>query len=316
MTEVTYRPFAGEDLDAVVALLTLALPLEGITRDLFARKVLLDPNFDPAGAPVAIADGSIVGFALAMARRVPLEGAMPDANSGYITLLAVDEQWRDRGVGSGLVERVEAYLSSQSRQLVLISPYSPGYFTPGVDVSTGAEALRFLCNRGYTELYRPLSMSCDPAEAQAPSWVQDRKRTQVAKGLVITPYRSEWTIALLAFAASEFPGDWQRVIRETATRIEEGANPERLWLATEHGAVLGFSHYEGERFGPIGIAESQRGRGLGHILMFHTLASMSRAGARKAFFLWSNEQTAARLYSSAGFTEARRFAVLRKELPK
>jgi len=313
---VIYRPLSGEDLDAVVALLADAMPNEGIGRNVFARKVLLDPNFDPAGAPVAVDGDAIVGFALAIARRVPLEGCVPDGDRGYITLLAVDERRRHQGIGAALVERAEGYLSTQERRLVLVSPYSPGYFTPGVDVEAGAEALRFLTARGYAELYRPLSMSCDPCEAQTPAWVDERERAQTAEGLVIEPYRAERAPAMLEFAAREFPGDWQRVIREAATRIEESADAERLWLAVEQGTVIGFSHYEGERFGPIGIAADQRGRGLGHMLLFRTLGSMSRAGARKAFFLWSNEQTAERLYRSAGFTDARRFAVLRKELPK
>ena len=54
--------------------------------------------------------------------------------------------------------------------------------------------------------------------------------------------------------------------------------------------------------------------GLGHLLMFRALQVMREAGSRTAWFLWSDDATAARLYHAAGFKERRRFALLRKEL--
>jgi GNAT superfamily N-acetyltransferase len=77
--------------------------------------------------------------------------------------------------------------------------------------------------------------------------------------------------------------------------------------------VLGFAHHLNERFGPIGVSAAERGRGLGHLLMFRTLAAMREQGFRSAWFLWSDDATARRLYDCAGFQERRRFAVLRKE---
>jgi hypothetical protein len=48
--------------------------------------------------------------------------------------------------------------------------------------------------------------------------------------------------------------------------------------------------------------------------MYQTLLAQRDAGFRAAWFLWSDDKTAARLYNGAGFTEVRRFALLRKEL--
>jgi predicted GNAT family acetyltransferase len=41
---------------------------------------------------------------------------------------------------------------------------------------------------------------------------------------------------------------------------------------------------------------------------------MRLLGLHTAFFMWSDDQTAERLYHAAGFVETRRFALLRKEL--
>ena len=48
--------------------------------------------------------------------------------------------------------------------------------------------------------------------------------------------------------------------------------------------------------------------------MFAALRAMREEGFCTAWFLWSDDRTAARLYASAGFREVRRFALLRKEL--
>jgi hypothetical protein len=48
--------------------------------------------------------------------------------------------------------------------------------------------------------------------------------------------------------------------------------------------------------------------------MYETLTAQRHAGFRTAWFLWSDDKTAARLYDEAGFKEVRRFALMRKEL--
>jgi hypothetical protein len=46
--------------------------------------------------------------------------------------------------------------------------------------------------------------------------------------------------------------------------------------------------------------------------MYETLIAQRDAGFRTAWFLWSDDKTAARLYTDAGFKPIRRFALLRK----
>ena len=48
--------------------------------------------------------------------------------------------------------------------------------------------------------------------------------------------------------------------------------------------------------------------------MFRTLQAQRDAGFRAAWFLWSDDKTADRIYNGAGFREVRRFALMRKEL--
>jgi len=58
-------------------------------------------------------------------------------------------------------------------------------------------------------------------------------------------------------------------------------NPVSCWLATEGGKVLGFACYETTArgfFGPSGVDESARGRGIGKALLLKCLESMREMG--------------------------------------
>jgi GNAT superfamily N-acetyltransferase len=256
----------------------------------------------------------VVGFCLALARQTPLENAPPDADRGYITLFGVAPDIRRRGIGTGLLDGAEKYLRAQGRKAIMIASYAPNYFLPGVDVAAYEPALRFFARHGYKEVYRPLAMETPLWSDRTPAWVREKERELERRGVQFQAYSPQLTLALLEFVQREFPGDWVRVVRETAARVLAGDCPKRLLAAVENGKVLAFSHYENERFGPIGVAASERGRCLGQVLMYKTLAAQRDAGFRTAWFLWSDDKTAARIYTAAGFKEVRRFALLRKEL--
>jgi mycothiol synthase len=314
LTSDLIRPFQQTDLAGVLGVLAGAMPADPISKSRFTRQVLLDPNFRAEGMPVAIRNGEATGFCLALARQTPLENAPPDADRGYITLIAVAPSAQRQGVGAKLLEHAEDFLRSQGRSVVMVSSYAPGYFLPGVDVNAYAGALSFFAAHGYAEVYRPIAMQTSLWDFSTPTWVKDRHEKLAGEGVQIVAYTPAITLPLLDFAKQEFPGDWVRVVRETAGRILTGESPARLLVALDSGAVVGFSHYENERFGPIGVAASQRGRGVGQVLMYATLQAQREAGFRTAWFLWSDDKTAARLYTGAGFKETRRFAILKKSI--
>ena len=310
----TIEPFKPCDLNGVLRVLAEAMPADPISPAKFVRQVLLDHNFRAAGAPVARIGDQIVGFCLSIARQVPLENAPSDAHRGYITLFGVAPKFQRQGIGAKLLESAEAYLKSQDRKLIMVSSYAPGYFICGVDVNAYASGLSFFAKHGYKEVCRPIAMEIPLWSFSVPGWVAEKRAKLAGEGVAVEAYRPELTLPILEFAEKEFQGDWVRVYRETMGRIMLGDAPSRIIVAHESGRVIGFSHHDNERFGPIGIAESQRGRGLGHILMYETLTAQRQAGFRTAWFLWSDDKTAARLYNVAGFKEVRRFALMRKEI--
>lgn len=311
---VTIRSYLDTDLHPILDVLRETMPQEAISETRFTRQVLLDPNFRREGAAVAEADGEIAGFCLSIARQVPLENAPLDSDRGYITLLGVLPRHQRIGIGSRLLKWAEDYLRSQNRTTVMISSYAPGYFIPGVDVDAHLQALPFFQKHGFEETYRPLAMQAPLWDRQKPVWLLEVEQKAADAGLDIQPYAGNLTLKILDFVAREFPGDWVRVVREAMHRILEGDSPTRLLIALDQGEIVGFAHFDRERFGPIGVATSQRGRGIGQMLMFRTLEAQRAMGFNVAWFLWSDDKTATRLYNGAGFKEVRRFALLRKTL--
>ena len=287
------------------------MPVDPISESRFVRQVLLDQNFRAEGAPVAKIGEEVVGFCLSIARQMPLENAPPDEDRGYITIFAVAPKFQRRGIGSQLLAHAENYLRSQGRKLCLISPYSPGYFTCGVDVKAYAPAVSFFAKHENQEISRPIAMHINLWDLVVPQWVQEKRAMLDSQGIKVEPYRSELTLPLLRFATEEFKGDWIRFARDGMRSIQLGDSPGRLMIARRNDEVLGFSHHEAERFGPIGVAATERGNGIGHVLMYETLRAQQLAGFRIAWFLWSDDKTAERIYSAAGFREVRRFAILR-----
>jgi GNAT superfamily N-acetyltransferase len=310
-----------EALDAINA----ANPEHPLSLGTFSKKVLEDPNHLDEGSLVAILNGQVVGYCLAIGRQVPLENAPPDNDRGYITLFGVSSPFQRRGIGSALLAEAEAFHRRQGRQTIWISPYAPNYFTPGVDVRSQADGLEFLKRRGYAEAYRPLAMRLKLADLKVPEWVAQRRAGLEKAERPIkfwnsskAPLPESLTAPLLEFAKRHFPGDWVRVIREALAATSRGSRDRGLAIATRSDAsglqVLGFAHFEAGRFGPIGVAPHERGQGLGYILMVDALEAQREQGHPLAWFMWTDDRTAERLYKPMGFQEARRFAVLKKSL--
>jgi mycothiol synthase len=297
----------------VTELAQSCLPAEMMSPAKFARYVLLDPNYACEGALMAKAGNIVAGFVYATARTPPADES--DAERGFIVTLFVAERFRRQGVGSRLIAAAEQSLRARGRSLAMVCPYGPSYFTPGVDVNAYPAAVALFQRCGYEQASRPISMQVDLPQLTEIEFVQQKRRELEAAGAKVETYRPDLTRPILDFARAEFGVDWHDVYRDAMLLINRGlAAPQRILAVECGGKILGISHWDGERFGPIGVADSERSRGIGQILMFDTLKQQRLAGHSVAWFLWSDDKTARRLYDNAGFKEVRRFAVMKKTL--
>jgi GNAT superfamily N-acetyltransferase len=149
--------------------------------------------------------------------------------------------------------------------------------------------------------YRPLQEAVDQA-------VHLR-----SEGIAVRRAEAGDIVPLVQFLQAHFPhwrGDAIGVMHELF-----GHDPRQvtLHLAEDNGVIIGYAQSRAERFGPFGVDESYRGRGVGAALLATVLPAMRARGYHCAWFLWTSDR-AARLYTAHGFREVRRFALMTKDL--
>jgi ribosomal protein S18 acetylase RimI-like enzyme len=309
------RPYQGADEAALLNVWQQAMPHDRIDEAIFRTKVLLDPNFQPENLPVALENNQLVGFVLALTRRVPLylQGLEPEKS--WISAFGVLPDFRRRGIGSALFAHVLDRLKADGRKTVEISPYVPNYFAPGIDIAyTGT--VEFLQQHfGFNIIEQPISMGVNLTDFQIPDEIVElQQRRERDDDLVIRPVRSADLPDLMPFISDNFGWDWYRHLQEYLVEYFGDSSRQVCFLVARlHGRVVGFCGQRRERFGPFGVDASVRNLGIGRILLFRCLAEMSARQLYYTYFMWTGED-AARLYSLAGFRKRREFVILSKDL--
>ncbi len=268
----------------------------------------------PENLPVAVVDGRVVGFVLALTRQVPLflQGLEPD--KAWITAFGVHPDYQRHGIGQAIFQHVIDNL--KGRQTLDISPYVPNYFVPGVDAKAYPGAITFLEKAvGFKTLDHAISMGADLTGFQIPPDILElERRRERQDGVTIRPISAADLPDLMPFIAEYFGWDWYRHAQDyLLEHFGDSPNQICFLVARKHGQIVGYCQQRRERFGPFGVREDERNLGIGRLLLFRCLATMSARHIFYAYFLWTGED-AARLYSLAGFKRRREFVLFRRHL--
>ncbi len=314
----TVRSFRSGDGAALAEAWTRSAPQDGITQRRLRDLILLDRNFDSDGLLIAEDQGSIVGAAYAVRRRVAHHGDDLEATTGWIPFFFVVPTHRRAGLGRALLTRAFIWLRQHGIREVVFSAYTPNYVLPGLDAQRYPEASALLASLGFTRIEHPSAMDRSLIGYEMPQDVRDRVEALRRDGWYLGTPDDDDLVPLIHMAGASFNSDWARAIREG---IVGGMPTERIIIAKNpEGALLGWAMhgtYESviERFGPFGVLPESRGTGLGKVLLHLTLERMTALGAHSAWFLWADEgSTASALYAKTGFTATRTFDILRAEI--
>lgn len=306
-----YRPYAGGDETALVACWARGCPRDQVSLGRFVRTTLLDDNFDEEGLIEARDNqDNVVGFVHAVADAESAGG------DGWIPVLVVDPGYRRQGIGRQLLRRAERYLEARGCARVLVSPYAPGYYYPGVPVGRYPGSTELFEHCGYNKFATAVAMDRSLVDYQVPEEVAKEKWRLEADGWCFGPPSVQWYTRLLKMCGS-LSDDWARIVRDA---LRHGASPEQIQVATHGEEIAGFAMfgtYAGcaDRFGPFGVVPERRRLGLGNIILHETLREMAAQSLHCAWFLWTDEDDAAgRLYKRAGFEVTRRFALYGRAL--
>jgi GNAT superfamily N-acetyltransferase len=227
--------------------------------------------------------------------------------------LGVVSSWRRHGIGRSLVDHVAAFWAAQGITRIVVGPYVPAYVTPGVDEGAYPDAVTFLEELGFRTDSRPLSMRVLLTGYRPHGDAARLRQDLTAARVHIRPVLPADIVPLLEFLDRHFP-HW-RADATGVLQVIAGGDPAAVTMhvATERDEIVGFAQSRGERFGPFGVSEACRGRGVGAVLLSTTLTAMRAQGFHCAWFLWTTDR-AARLYEKHGFAEVRRFAIMSREI--
>jgi mycothiol synthase len=312
---LTLSRFTDRDRTALLDLWAQALPLDAITESTLETRVLLDENFDPELFLLARDGQWLMGFVLGhVALRIPLAEHDPEGTRSWITAIGIDPgaEWDE--AGSCLLAGVEERFRARGKRDCFVASYPPGYFTPGIDRKNYPTLLRFLERNGYQEVKQAISMDASVVLFQVPPEILDLEHKLAEQGILIRVYRPDDLLRFLDFLQRTMQTDWVRVERTNLKKIATGGfSPEQITLVVCGDEIIGYCQFEGSHFGPFGVSEAHQGKGIGTVLLARTLERMRMQGYHNAWVMWTDD-LAARVYAKFGFTETRRFSILRKPL--
>ena len=311
-------PYQPEMLPRVIAVWNAALGgLFPLRETVFVQNATASAHFDREGLWVAVAAAHrVVGMSLAKVAREPLAADGWLSDRGWISLIAVHPSFQRRGVGRALLSRAEAFLRTRSRRRSILGG-DPGHFLPGVP--HGEAALAFFAAAGYEFEGEAYDLRRSVAGYATPAAVM--KAVRAHPDLEIRSLRSGEEGQLLAFLDETFPGRWRYTVGQ---HLDAGGAIADIMGVVRARAVLGFAQlfHPGSRLigpsmtwtsngadpvaglGPMGLAPTLRGRGLGLALLDRSIQHLSALGAQEIIVDWTG---LTRFYGRLGFSTWKRY---------
>ena len=206
----------------------------------FRQRVLAHADFDPEGAFIARVDNRVAGFALAVA---PGQG-----ETGYLSVLMVDSDFRRKGFGGRLLNAAGEFLAGRGCTEMRIGyKGNPITFATGVDMKTPAYTFflnQGFRNRGSVSLFMETTFDEFELREEIEDYIDDNRSQGVLFGLCDAGHRE----ALCAFMVELFPGGWEASVKGCL----DGEAPYPVFVATDGPAVVGFA-------GPVRVGQDGSG---------------------------------------------------------
>jgi predicted N-acetyltransferase YhbS len=273
--------------------------------DLLKLNTVESPIFDWGVSQVNLRDGKPEGF-VAFKRSAAGLFKGPSIDQAHLTAIA----YREPKVAVDMMADAKRVLRNRGINKVVFGADSR-HFWPGCPADCGA-ICGFLMVEGFEESGEAHDLECDLSTYEPARPIpSDFEFRRIGN--------EEDLVALRVFMEQEFPGRWNHDVFDKIS-IE---GPENcVFAAFKSNDVLGFallqdwSHARpigggvwrvslGENWGslgPIGVAKSERGKGLGHGLLSAALSDLKLKGVKNCIIDWT---TLDGFYGAHGFKVSR-----------
>ncbi len=301
-------------INDVISLWNKTLSFDLINQERFYNRIVLDDNFKTNYFLLAIEDNCLIGFVFGIKRQIPYLERGLESERAWINIIAVDEERQRQGVGTALVNEVEKRFIEDGVKEITLCAYSPNYLTPGID-KRYHKGIHFFEKLGYLNTGDAVSMKCDLWNYVMSHQTRQKIDHLKDEGIVIKPFTKEYTIKLLHFLDVNFGAGWKR---NALMAMQNDESHDTIFISVDKDDnILGFvmRKIDGNdaRFGPIGVLESIRSKGLGGLLLETMMEDLKKREIYEMYFLWTHG-AAMRFYERHGFDVFRGYDLYRKGL--
>ncbi|MFH0793807.1 MAG: GNAT family N-acetyltransferase, partial [bacterium] len=218
-------------------------------------------------------------------------------------------------VGQALLDDTFEFFRKRNRKEIVIAPYTPNYFVPGIDKENYAEGVRLFQKNGFAEYSEGIAMDASIPLFRLTPEVIEKERALAAEEIIFRPLGREDILPYQQFLKECMPGPWVEDARRNLLDATKGIfDYDACLLALDGGKIIGYCAFEREHYGPYGVSDKYQGKGIGTVLMARTLDLMRQKGYHSAWVLWTGERAAKGVYGRLGFKITRRFAIMKKTL--
>lgn len=300
--------FRNADIDKLVALWNTYYPDQfQVDSQIFRQNTVESPTFDWGASAIEVCDDEIWGFVAIKQSPNPKLYAGPNSDTSHVSALAYTEP----EVGIDLLHGAKQLLKNRGVHQLLYGMDSRHFF-PGCP-DDAAKLCTFLMVEGFEKSGGHFDLERDLADYVNPvrplGGIQFREATE-----------GDMT-SVKQFFAAEFPDRWRY---DVMAKISAEGIGNTLYGAFDGSRMIGFALLQdwrhkmpiggavwrcslGERWGslgPIGVAKSERGRGVGDALLGEALSNLQHRGVRRCIIDWTTLED---YYGKHGFEITRRY---------
>lgn len=267
----------------------------------------------------------LLGFGICLNRKTNNDDYY---QNGYLNTVIVKKEYRNKGIGSQLLQNMEKYLKESGRAASIAAYYLPlcyEWYIPHTNkhnhpcapaIRVNSQEYFFLLHNGYEAVTFCDAFHLDLIDYNISTEIQKILDECEKEGITIELYDKNKHYGLDEFYKDLNIYDFEKVIKENLA-LE---NPFPFLVVSDHGKICGWTgamynedtgrgHFDG-----IAILDKVRGRGLGKAL-FSLLAYHSKLNGAKFMTFYTGLNNIARyIYIKAGFKIVQTFAIMKKKL--
>jgi len=275
-----------EHLDELHPFLNRYLERDFITRHMFNRVLIDDPNMDYKYVYLALENNELIGVLIGVRRiRMPRELVEDHRGIGWVKALAVRHDKKGLKATDEMLKAFEEDLFLENRRIIRVSDFACWHITAGLDI-TYQHLLRKYVENGFRKVGEVVDYIVDLTGLKIPEYVLDLERKLKEMNIRIYKPNMEEKDEILEWIRGAFSPLWAYEVSLTFH-----GKDVNIWIARRGESIAGFSAYsalEPNWFGPIGVDSESRRLGIGTVLLYKSLLSMRLMGYKTIIIPWTD----------------------------